>query len=74
MGIFLIVEGALIVFIVRSAAASAAHVEGPDIHGSTRLETAWTIAPGRPARDLATFVFVNLPGFVDPAKARRRTR
>jgi cytochrome c oxidase subunit 2 len=69
-GIFVLVEGALIVFVIRFRSKGRARtVDGPDIHGSTKLETAWTIIPVVLLAIIATFVFVNLPGYVHPAKA-----
>jgi cytochrome c oxidase subunit 2 len=69
-GIFILVEGALVLFAVRFRSRGRARTEeGPDIHGSTKLETAWTILPIVLLAIIATFVFVNLPGYVHPAKA-----
>jgi cytochrome c oxidase subunit 2 len=69
--IFVVVEGALIVFVVRFRSRGRARtVDGPDIHGSTKLETAWTIVPVVLLAAIATFVFVNLPGFTSPTKAQ----
>jgi cytochrome c oxidase subunit 2 len=69
-GIFILVEGALVVFVVRFRSRGRARTEeGPDIHGSSKLETAWTIIPVVLLAIIATFVFINLPGYVHPAKA-----
>jgi cytochrome c oxidase subunit 2 len=71
--IFVLVEGALILFAVRFRSKGRARtVDGPDIHGSTRLETAWTVVPVVLLAIIATFVFVNLPGYVHPAKAAEK--
>jgi cytochrome c oxidase subunit 2 len=71
--IFVGVESALIFFIVRFRSRGRARTEdGPDIHGSTKLETAWTIFPVVLLAIIATFVFVNLPGFVHPASADKK--
>jgi cytochrome c oxidase subunit 2 len=71
-GIFVLVEGALVVFVVRFRSRGRARsIDGPDIHGSTKLETAWTILPVVLLAIIATFVFVNLPGYVHPAKAEQ---
>ncbi len=43
--IFLIVEGALIAFIVKYRRGKRpASAEGPQIHGATRLEIIWTVS------------------------------
>jgi cytochrome c oxidase subunit 2 len=69
-GIFLLVEGALVLFVVRFRSRGRARpADGPDIHGSTKLETAWTIVPVVLLALIATFVFVNLPGYLHPANA-----
>ena len=45
--IFLIVEGALIAFIIKYRRGKRARTaEGPQIHGATRLEIIWTVRPG----------------------------
>jgi cytochrome c oxidase subunit 2 len=72
VAIFVLVEGALVVFVLRFRSRGRARtVEGPDIHGSTRLETAWTILPVLLLAAIATFVFINLPGYVSSPKAER---
>src|SRR5207248_187147 len=69
----LLVEGALIAFVVRFRSRGRARsVEGPDIHGSTKLETAWTIVPVLILAVIATFVFTQLPGFIHPAAADKK--
>jgi cytochrome c oxidase subunit 2 len=71
--IFVLVEGALIVFIIRFRSRGRDRsIEGPDIHGSTKLETVWTIFPVVVLAIIATFIFVNLPGYIHPAKADKR--
>jgi cytochrome c oxidase subunit II len=70
--IFVLVEGALILFIVRFRRRGRSRVqEGPQIHGSTKLETASTIVPVLILAAIAAFVFVKLPTIknVPPAKA-----
>jgi cytochrome c oxidase subunit 2 len=70
--IFVLVEGALILFVVRFRSRGRARtVEGPDIHGSSKLETAWTVVPVLLLAIIATSIFVNLPGFIHPPKAER---
>jgi heme/copper-type cytochrome/quinol oxidase subunit 2 len=64
--IFLIVEGALIVFIVRFRRRGRPRaVEGPQIHGSTRLELIWTVAPVIFLAAIGSFLFYKLPGIKD---------
>jgi cytochrome c oxidase subunit 2 len=71
-GIFLLVETALIVFVVRfrSRGRGRAH-EAAQIHGATKIETASTIVPVLILAAIATFVFVKLPSIknVPPARA-----
>ncbi|MGZ8688282.1 MAG: cytochrome c oxidase subunit II transmembrane domain-containing protein, partial [Gaiellaceae bacterium] len=43
--IFLVVTVPLVVFAIRFRSRGRRDVEGPQIHGSTRLELAWTAAP-----------------------------
>src|ERR1043166_5839607 len=60
--IFLIVEGALIVFIVKYRRRDrASTAEGPQIHGSTRLEIIWTVIPVVILAVIGAFVFYKLP-------------
>ncbi|HUZ82172.1 MAG TPA: cytochrome c oxidase subunit II [Gaiellaceae bacterium] len=68
--IFVIVEGALIAFIVKYRRGNRARtVEGPQIHGSTRLEIIWTVVPAVILAVIGAFVFYKLPGIADPPKA-----
>ena len=72
--IFVLVEGALIAFVIRFRSKGRARTEeGPDIHGSTKLETAWTIAPVVILAVIAVFIFISLPGFNNPAAADEKT-
>jgi cytochrome c oxidase subunit II len=62
-GIFVLVEGALLVFIFRFRSGGRARdVEGPQIHGATRLELIWTAIPVLILAVIAAFVFWKLPG------------
>jgi cytochrome c oxidase subunit 2 len=74
--IFVIVEGALIVFVIRFRRRGRPRTaEGPQIHGSTRLELIWTVAPVIILAFIGTFVFYELPGIKDtPASAGSSTR
>jgi cytochrome c oxidase subunit 2 len=68
--IFLLVEGSLIVFIVKYRRGRRARtVEGPQIHGATRLEIIWTIVPVLILAAIGAFVFYKLPGIADAPKA-----
>jgi cytochrome c oxidase subunit 2 len=68
--IFVIVEGALIAFIVRYRRGRRARTaEAPQIHGSTRLEIIWTVVPVFILAAIGVFVFWELPGIKDAPKA-----
>jgi len=70
--IFVVVEGALIVFIVRFRSRGRSRtLEGPQIHGATRLELIWTAAPVVILAVIVAFVLVKLPGIdkANPASA-----
>jgi len=71
--IFVLVEGALILFIVRFRNRGRSRTsEGPEIHGATRLELIWTAIPVVILAAIAAFVLVKLPGInsgSDSAKA-----
>jgi cytochrome c oxidase subunit 2 len=68
--IFLLVEGALIAFIIKYRRGNRARsAEGPQIHGATRLEIIWTVLPVVILAAIGAFVFYELPGIVDAPKA-----
>ena len=70
--IFVLVEGALIIFIVRFRNRGRSRtLEGPQIHGATRLELIWTAAPVVILAVIITFVLVKLSGVdkANPASA-----
>ena len=68
--IFVIVEGALILFIIKYRRGKrAATAEGPQIHGATRLEIIWTVIPVLILAAIGTFVFIKLPGIDNPPAA-----
>jgi cytochrome c oxidase subunit II len=68
--IFLIVEGALIAFIIKYRRGKrASTAEGPQIHGSTRLEIIWTVLPVLILAVIGSFIFYKLPGISDAPKA-----
>jgi cytochrome c oxidase subunit II len=60
--IFLLVEGALIVFVIRfRSRGRGREVEGPQVRGNTTLELAWTVAPVLILAAIGGFVFYKLP-------------
>ena len=66
LGIFLLVEGLLIVFVVRYRRQKRARFEdGAPIHGSSRLELMWTAFPVVILFVIGAFVFWELPGIED---------
>jgi cytochrome c oxidase subunit 2 len=70
VAIFVLVEGLLVVFVLRyRRRGRPREAEGPQIHGSTRLELIWTFAPVLILAAIATFVFVRLPGIQDAPNA-----
>ncbi|HZQ66524.1 MAG TPA: cytochrome c oxidase subunit II [Gaiellaceae bacterium] len=75
--IFLIVEGALILFAIRYRRGRRARTaEGPQIHGATRLEIIWTVLPVLILVAIGSFIFYKLPGISGPpaASAANETR
>jgi cytochrome c oxidase subunit II len=70
-GIFVLVEGTLILFIVRYRRRGRARTaEGPQVHGATRLELIWTAIPVLILAVIAGFIFYELPGIKDVPAAR----
>ena len=68
--IFLLVEVALVVFILRfRSRGRGREVEGPQIRGHLKLELAWTTVPVLILAAIAVFVFYKLPGIKDVPKA-----
>jgi cytochrome c oxidase subunit 2 len=68
--IFLGVEGALLAFIVKYRRGKRPrHQDGPQIHGSTRLEFLWTVFPVVVLAAIGTFVFWELPGIANAPAA-----
>ena len=61
--IFLLVQTTLILFIVRYRRRRRARSEdGAQVHGNTKLEIAWSVAPVLILVAIGTFVFYKLPG------------
>jgi cytochrome c oxidase subunit 2 len=68
--ILVIVEGALIGFVIKYRRGRRARTaDGPQIHGSTRLEVLWTVVPVVILALIGAFVFWKLPGIADAPKA-----
>lgn len=66
LAIFALVEGLLVAFVIRFRRRRRARTaDGAQIHGSTRLETMWTVGPVLILFAIATFVLVKLPGIQD---------
>jgi cytochrome c oxidase subunit II len=61
--VFVLVESALILFIVRFRRRrdTPEGAEGPQIHGNTRLEIIWTAIPAIVLAALAVFTFTQIP-------------
>jgi cytochrome c oxidase subunit 2 len=68
--IFLLVETLLVLFVVRYRRRGRRREEdGAQIHGSSRLETMWTLGPVLVLFAIAVFVVVKLPGIADTPSA-----
>jgi len=68
--IFLLVEGSLIWFIIRYRRRRRTRAEdGPQVHGNTNLELAWTALPIVILVAIGAFVFYKLPGIQDVPSA-----
>ncbi len=68
--IFVLVEGALIVFIVKyRSRGRGKNVEGFQIHGNARTELIWTVIPVIILAAIGSFIFYKLPGIRDIPKA-----
>jgi len=72
--IFLVVESALVLFIVKYRARSRSRTaEGAQVHGNTRLEIIWTVIPVVIVAIIGTVVFIELPGITGaPASAANK--
>jgi cytochrome c oxidase subunit II len=69
--IFVLVEGALILFVIRFRNRGRSRtLEGPQIHGATRLELIWTAIPVVILAAIVAFVLVKLPGINSFGSAR----
>jgi cytochrome c oxidase subunit II len=69
-GIFLLIETLLVVLVVRYRRSRRPRdVDGPQTHGSSKLELSWTIGPVLVLFAVAVFVFVKLPGIANAPTA-----
>jgi cytochrome c oxidase subunit 2 len=69
--ILVLVEAALITFVVKYRRRGRARtVEGPQIHGATRLELIWTAIPVLILAAVAAFIFYKLPGIENVPSAK----
>jgi cytochrome c oxidase subunit II len=69
--VFVLVEGALVWFVIKYRRRGRPRtLEGPQIHGATRLELIWTGVPVLILAVIAAFVFYELPGIQDVPKAQ----
>jgi len=70
LAIFVLVEGLLVAFLIRYRRRRRARdADGAQIHGSTRLETMWTLGPVVILFVIATAVFILLPGISNVPEA-----
>jgi cytochrome c oxidase subunit II len=68
--IFFGVEAALVIFVVKYRRGKRARTaEGPQIHGSTKLEIIWTVLPVVILAVIGTVIFLELPAITDAPKA-----
>jgi cytochrome c oxidase subunit 2 len=68
--IFVVVESALVIFIIKYRRGKRPRTaEGPQIHGSTKLEVIWTVVPVVILAVIGAFIFIKLPSITDAPKA-----
>jgi cytochrome c oxidase subunit 2 len=68
--IFLLVEGALILFVIKYRRGRRARTaDGAQVHGNTRLEIGWTVVPVLIVATIIGYVFANLPDITNVPKA-----
>jgi len=69
-GIFVLVEGLLVAFIIRYSRRNRPRFEdGAPVHGATKLELMWTAFPVVVLFLIGAFVFIELPGIKDIPQA-----
>ena len=72
--VFVIVEGALILFVVKYRRGRRARTaDGAQVHGNTRLEIGWTVVPVLLVATIFSFVFANLPDINVPKASAANT-
>ena len=59
--VFVAVESALVLFVIRFRRRGSGDAEGPQIHGNTRLEIVWTLIPALILVVIAIVVFIRVP-------------
>jgi cytochrome c oxidase subunit 2 len=70
LAVFILVEGVLLAFVIKFRRGKRTRLdEGPQIHGSTKLELIWTVAPAIALAGIASFVLATLPKIRDIPKA-----
>lgn len=68
--IFVGVEAALVIMIVKYRRGKRPRTaDGPQIHGSSKLEVLWTVFPVVILAVIGVFIFIKLPGITDAPKA-----
>ncbi len=68
--ILLGVEGALVAFVIKYRRGKRPRTaEGPQIHGSSKLEVIWTVLPVVILAIIGAVVFIELPGITNAPKA-----
>ena len=68
--IFLIVEGALLLFVVKYRRGKRPRTQdGAQVHGNTRLEVGWTVVPVLIVAAIVGYVFASLPDITHVPKA-----
>jgi cytochrome c oxidase subunit II len=73
--IFVAVEGALVLFIVKYRRGKRERTaEGPQVHGATRLEVIWSVIPVVILAAIGGFILYKLPGIQDAPKANAATQ
>jgi cytochrome c oxidase subunit 2 len=70
VGVLVLIAVPLVLFAVRYRSRGRPRTQdGPQVHGNTAFELAWTLLPIAIITVIAAFVFYKLPGITDPAAA-----
>ena len=73
--VFVVVEAVLLTFVIRYRRRGRPRDAEPEqIHGDTRIEIAWTVAPVVLLAVIVAFVFYKLPGIKNTPRRRPQTR